>query len=524
MINTLRSFCNYFRIRIVLLLQLLAFGNSYMLAETTAEMPVVGAAETVSLMGVTAAEKPAVGNTETDSLIGVEASTFFNNTRFDFFSDKLSLRIPLKINVENYIGVILAIESSDGSFLNLALETEQNREKQLLLYTKQQIYTYPVFPHRNSVSSPFGTSTDSTILSLAIDFKKNILNLKINEEPIVVKGLGLTVNNGYKFHLLPNRPLMVNGREVIVAGTPAVQITSVTTPRYPTWFWYIIILCADLLIFLVVHRRRKNKKQKTTVPSLSQESGKIPQKESAVEFPQKSAIYLFGGMRIYDRNGEDIAKQFSPLLKELLSLLVITSNQQGISSEKLKDILWSDKSEASARNNRAVNFGKLRSLLSLVGDYELERTNGYWNLSLRGIFSDYHEYETLVATPELDRQQIRSLLALISEGVILKNSGYHWLDKYKSRISDQVIEVLSRYANTPEPEKDVQLTERIADAMFLYDSVNEYALHLKCFLYVHTGNAYMAKSFFCKFSKEYQLLYGENYPYTLEDVLERKFL
>ena len=66
-----------------------------------------------------------------------------------------------------------------------------------------------------------------------------------------------------------------------------------------------------------------------------------------------------------DRNGKDITGQFTPLPKKLLLFILLHSlgNDKGVSSDVLYETFWFDKSPESARNNRAVNIVKLKSLL-----------------------------------------------------------------------------------------------------------------------------------------------------------------
>ena len=59
-------------------------------------------------------------------------------------------------------------------------------------------------------------------------------------------------------------------------------------------------------------------------------------------------------------------------------------------TKKVTDILWSDKEEEAARNNRNVTLRKLRVLLEKVGDVEIISDMGF--LCIRwgeGVFCDY---------------------------------------------------------------------------------------------------------------------------------------
>ena len=93
----------------------------------------------------------------------------------------------------------------------------------------------------------------------------------------------------------------------------------------------------------------------------------------------RSAISLLGTFNVRDKDGNDITGAFTPRLKSLLILLVLYTEQskQGILTKKATDILWSDKEEESARNNRNVTLRKLRILLEKVGDVEVVSDAGF---------------------------------------------------------------------------------------------------------------------------------------------------
>ena len=86
----------------------------------------------------------------------------------------------------------------------------------------------------------------------------------------------------------------------------------------------------------------------------------------------RSAISLLGTFNVRDKEGNDITSNFTPRLKSLLVLLILYTekNEKGILTRKMTEMLWSDKDEIAARNNRNVTLRKLRVLLEEVGDVE----------------------------------------------------------------------------------------------------------------------------------------------------------
>ena len=114
-------------------------------------------------------------------------------------------------------------------------------------------------------------------------------------------------------------------------------------------------------------------------------------------------------------------------MKELFLLLVTHTPEKGITSERLKEILWFDKTEQSAKNNRAVNIGKLRSILDSLGENEVSNKTGSWELFLNPetIYIDYYDYLTLYSKGKLSsREDILKLLQLTRQGGFLSDTGY----------------------------------------------------------------------------------------------------
>lgn len=67
------------------------------------------------------------------------------------------------------------------------------------------------------------------------------------------------------------------------------------------------------------------------------------------------------GFRVIDKEGNDITFSFTPTLKYLLILLILYTGKdsKGIIGNKLIQLLWYDKTEESAKNNRNVYMSKL---------------------------------------------------------------------------------------------------------------------------------------------------------------------
>jgi DNA-binding SARP family transcriptional activator len=239
----------------------------------------------------------------------------------------------------------------------------------------------------------------------------------------------------------------------------------------------------------------------------------------------KNAIFLFGDLQLFTPDGNEITKYFTPLLKELFLLIVLYSIKldRGVSSEKLNEILWFDKSEKSARNNRSVNIAKLKSLLEQMGSCHLSKDTGYWKIEIdySAISVDYHNYLNIVSNKnKLDKQKILQLTHITQRGNFLSNIEYEWLDAFKSEVSNEIIDSYIQYANGIQIADDPEFLIKLANGIFYFDPVNEEAMIFKCKALVHLGKHSLAKNAFENFNKEYKAIYGEDFERGFQSILE----
>lgn len=254
--------------------------------------------------------------------------------------------------------------------------------------------------------------------------------------------------------------------------------------------------------------------------TLEEEKEDAPQQETIKYFDRtKGAISLLGQFSAYDKEGNNITEQFTPRLKELFLLLVLYSEKKkhGVSVEKVTEIIWFDKKESAARNNRNVTLRKLRVLLETVGNVEIISSNGYLSVKWgKDVFCDYHtmmeylkaynEGEFIDSDENLDR-----MLEILLYGPLLQGYEIEWLDEFKDDYSSFSIDLLNKLLRQKTEEGKDKLVLRIADIMFLHDPLNEEALEAKCQVLCHQGKMGIAKRTYERFCKVYQESLGESY-------------
>jgi DNA-binding SARP family transcriptional activator len=299
-------------------------------------------------------------------------------------------------------------------------------------------------------------------------------------------------------------------------------------------FAAIILTVFGLVLFgvVIMRLRKKNKETHVVLTKIPEKKNIEGEKTSNIE--QKEVLGVekinyrlisFGGFQVIGKESEDITKHFTPLLKELFLLIWLHTfkNNKGISTEKITEVLWYDKSDKSAQNNRAVNLAKLRGLLNDVGKIELSKKTGYWKCVFdeSDIRSDYVDFLNLTSAPEkLTKEKIYRLIEITKKGPFLRNVQYEWLDDFKANVSNITIDTLVHFGNLCDIEKEADFIVHLADSIFIFDVTNEDAMILKCKAQYVIGKHSHAKATYKKFSKEYLEMYGEEYEQTFVSILK----
>jgi DNA-binding SARP family transcriptional activator len=288
-------------------------------------------------------------------------------------------------------------------------------------------------------------------------------------------------------------------------------------------YWYFLfLLLLPLEFFLWKTGRRKGKVNTPKGVSWN----KANYETISLEI-RPSSISLLGDFNVIDDLSVDVTEHFTPVITQifLLSLLSSIKNGKGISSQELKNILWYDKDDDSARNNRNVNVSKLRVILKNFKGFKMLNNNSYWLITLdKEVFCDYKYALSLIKMIEKDtiirKDRLNELLNLASKGVFLPNMHQEWLDAYKADYSNLIIEKLFQLSEREDVKNDLMLVVKITNVILLHDNIDEDAITKKCYALYHSGKKGKAKQCFEKFTEDYRNLLGTEYKYTFNQFRE----
>lgn len=321
-----------------------------------------------------------------------------------------------------------------------------------------------------------------------------------------------------------NLPVLEGGNEV-AASSPSTMGNM--------WIWLAGTLLAGVAGgWLYIRNRRKSvaiPAQIVVEPVAPVKSILITEKEKpsvAKLMPgeHRNEISLFGDMQIFDDQGNDITASFTPLIRELFLLILLNTIrwERGISSEKLKETLWFDKTTESARNNRSVNLGKLKNILNKMKSCQVVQVGSFWKIEFESGLTkiDYRDYLEIVSQKgTADRATIEKLMTITRKGAFLFNLEYEWLDSFKSDISNEIVNMYQDFASTVQIADDPDFLINLANHIFYFDPVNEVAVVSKCRALAHLGKHSLAKATFATFTKEYSRIYGETFHKDFAEIL-----
>ncbi|MFT6205613.1 MAG: two-component SAPR family response regulator [Spirosomataceae bacterium] len=283
------------------------------------------------------------------------------------------------------------------------------------------------------------------------------------------------------------------------------------TAEFALNYYWLLFVAAGVLIFYI-YKLKRNQANKLKNEKLNEEA--LQTIITKAEKVNISAIHLFGGFQVYNADGNDITAQFTPTIKELFLLILLSSikNDKGISSKKLIEVLWPNKSDSNARNNKNVNISKLRLLLEKIGDIHLSNDNTYWQIKWGNtVYCDYAEVSKFTnrSTHEtLEKEQVYKLLSIFSHGVLLLDVETEWIENFQNEASNSLVDDLERISKS---QRDHHVQVTISKSILTYDPLNEQAIAVQCKSLYSLGKKRQAKESYDQFCQEY------------EEVLDVKF-
>ncbi|MEQ9286134.1 MAG: kelch repeat-containing protein [Cyclobacteriaceae bacterium] len=311
--------------------------------------------------------------------------------------------------------------------------------------------------------------------------------------------------------------------EVNIYSLNFPPISTILAPSRSNNYWYLLVMAIAIAIAVVYYTKTRRSKE---TPGLPLADELEPIQKTAFQKPEKikNSILLFGGFQVFDKNGTEITGKITPLQKELFLVVLMTTLRygKGISSERLDELFWFDKSKIKARNNRSVNISKINSVFIDLDGCNFNLNNGSWMIDINhdSVYVDYFEYLQLINSGDVTAEFINRLTDLVKGGALLPNSNYEWLDDYKGDSSNKIIDKLLNFTSGPDVMKNHNLIVNLANVIFTFDPINEDALNLQCQALVKLGKHSLAEKTYKRFIKEYKTIYDEDYSISMGELIK----
>jgi two-component SAPR family response regulator len=313
---------------------------------------------------------------------------------------------------------------------------------------------------------------------------------------------------------------------------PSLLVPPVETTSGNAWLlWLATGACLLLAIGMLFGIRRTIPAVSTVQPNrplLANPAVKAPVRREMPFPPTVSAvagpaIFLFGQFTVLDKEGNNISKLFSPLVKELFLLLLLHAipDRKGITSDRINETLWSGRSVKDAKNNRSVNIVKLKNILDKLGNYTLQKESDRWVLyfDTQQVYIDLLQYFELTAGNTNTADTIPDEVALTARGGLLTETEYGWLDKFKSDISSSITTRFLQYLQEQSHKCTPELVIAVANSILNFDALSEEAVMFKCRALVSLKQHASARAIYNSFKKEYETIYGETFEKEYQALL-----
>ncbi len=228
-----------------------------------------------------------------------------------------------------------------------------------------------------------------------------------------------------------------------------------------------------------------------------------------------NSIYLFGDFTVRDRSNRDITYMFSAQLKQIFCLILQYSTvEEGISSQRLSNILWPDKPTDKVKNSRGVTINHLRKTLSELDGIELIYEKGFFRLEQgEEFYCDYTRCLQLISSNETETHS-DELIEILNRGKFLQLSDHPVFDSFKEDVEKKLEPVLLLEMEKSFSSECYLATIALSDALFNIDPLNEPALNFQMKAMQKLKMTDEARMRFQAFVIDYRKIMGNDYPHA----------
>ncbi len=321
--------------------------------------------------------------------------------------------------------------------------------------------------------------------------------------------------SGESLYAVLTQPQGDNGYEVSIYSMsyPPLHVSDIMLKernfreKVPLLALVFICLCAAAYVLLLVMPGRKRDDKANALPVSSPLS------------VDRSFIRLLGGFQVLDSKGNDITGDFSPILRGVLSFIILRYGKdgKGVGNATLDNAFWPYMEHPKALNNRRVNLSKLRSILMKVGDVRIDSREGYVDFILGDdVFCDYLELDKALRSFNVD-----SVASIGSLGSLLPDLSYNCLSEFKNDLTLRLSDFLLHLGGGKDRDA-LKMRVRIADIILQSDALDENAINVKCYALYVLGQKGLSRAVYDSFAAQYKSFLGTEPDFSYSDILKSK--
>lgn len=288
----------------------------------------------------------------------------------------------------------------------------------------------------------------------------------------------------------------------------------------------IILFCFAAAVglgYLLVKKRKprpaSSEEYSLNLPGSDSKAKKVlPVTDSKTKKAMKpNSIYLFGDFMVRDRNNKDITYLFSSKLKQVFCVILQSSAQDLITSQRLSEILWPDKPATKVKNSRGVTINHLRKALGELDGLELIYEKGCFKfVQTAEFYCDYTKCMEIISSTNGQDENREALIEILSRGKFLKFSNDPSFDSFKEATEQKLEPLLLLEMEKSFAAESYSATIHLAETVFNIDPLNDTALEFQIKAMQKLKMDKEAKLRHQSFMIEYKNAMGNDYPKPLK--------
>jgi len=288
------------------------------------------------------------------------------------------------------------------------------------------------------------------------------------------------------------------------------EFKTIDRKRFLRAMMEILLFAIVLIVCAFLYFNSRHRKKMTAMYILAKSH---PDKKQYFNPERNNAIFLFGDMALIDRDGNDIGERMSAQQKLILLLLVKYSLKNGLSTQRLSNIIWPDKDEEKVKNSRGVAINTLRKTLGALDGLSILFNNGYYSLKIDSCYCDLYKLLEIVNG---ENKTSTDVINIISRGKFLQNINDPLFDSIKEEVNNTILPILNEQIRKQYKDSKFLSVIELTDMVFRIDPLDEKALKYQIRALLRIKRQEDALLRYATFTAEYRNINDCDYPVAFD--------